>query len=120
VAVARAQHYLTQQAASQQALVSRQLEALEALELAADMALQQQHEQQQQQQGGDLGPQGAVAAGSPTARPPSAVPGSASSRETESQRARLRALQQRQQQQQLEAGKPKVRNYAIRDEDAEE
>jgi hypothetical protein len=119
VAVARAQHYLGQQAANQQADVSRELETLEALEATADRALQQQQQPVQEGKWGapdaGAGAAGAGTVSSPSARHPSAVPGSASSRETESQRARLRALQQRQQQQQLEA-RPKVRNYAIRDE----
>ncbi|GAX80321.1 hypothetical protein CEUSTIGMA_g7759.t1 [Chlamydomonas eustigma] len=50
---------------------------------------------------------------SPVARPPSSIPGSASSRETLSQRARLRAIQRRAEE---DASRPKVRNYNIREE----
>ena len=49
---------------------------------------------------------------SPGSRPPSAVPGSASSRETASQRTRLQALQRRGEE---EASRPRVRNYNMRD-----
>ena len=50
---------------------------------------------------------------SPGSRPPSVVPGSASSRETASQRSRLQALQRRREE---EATRPRVRNYNQRDD----
>eukprot|EP00798_Chlamydomonas_sp_ICE-L_P020409 gene20409-27189_t len=54
------------------------------------------------------------------ARPPSAVPGSASSRMTESQREKLKEMQQKREEQQAVQvailNKPKVRNYNMRDE----
>ena len=49
---------------------------------------------------------------SPGSRPPSGIPGSASSRETASQRARLQALQRRREE---EATRPRARNYNQRD-----
>ena len=49
---------------------------------------------------------------SPGSRPPSGIPGSASSRETASQRARLQALQRRREE---EASRPRARNYNQRD-----
>ncbi|KAG1664518.1 hypothetical protein FOA52_007782 [Chlamydomonas sp. UWO 241] len=110
-----------------------------AAEVVLARAAAERHQQQQQQQragggsrpaqldgvvgvgigsvggsDGDIdadGQEGASASSPHAARqPPSAVPGSASSRETSSQRARLRALSQR-------TVKPKVRNYNVRDDD---
>ena len=60
---------------------------------------------------GGEGPQASIV--SPGVRPPSSVPGSASLRETASQRARLQALQRRGED---EMAKPKVRNYNNREE----